>query len=83
MAVAPRPFLKNSLDFVSRLNEHRAMAGLSMGGMQTWRIAPAHLDKFSHIYVFSGGSTAVTNIADMAKFKEKVILFGEQSQHQS
>jgi enterochelin esterase family protein len=53
---------------------HRAMAGLSMGGMQTRGIAPAHLDKFSHIGVFSGGSIAVTNITDMAKFKEKVKL---------
>ena len=51
-----------------------AMAGLSMGGMQTRSIAPAHLDKFSHIGVFSGGSIAVTNITDMAAFKEKVKL---------
>jgi enterochelin esterase family protein len=50
------------------------MAGLSMGGMQTRSIAPAHLDKFSHIGVFSGGSIAVTNIIDMAKFKEQVKL---------
>jgi enterochelin esterase-like enzyme len=53
---------------------HRAMAGLSMGGMQTRGIALAHLDKFSHIGVFSGGSIAVTNITDMAAFKEKVKL---------
>src|SRR4030095_8874972 len=53
---------------------HRAMAGLSMGGMQTRGIAPVHLDKFSHIGVFSGGSIAVTNITDMAKFKEKAKL---------
>jgi len=53
---------------------HRAMAGLSMGGMQTRGIAPAHLDKFSHIGVFSGGTIGVTNITDMAKFKEKVKL---------
>ncbi|HXJ57063.1 MAG TPA: alpha/beta hydrolase-fold protein [Verrucomicrobiae bacterium] len=53
---------------------HRAMAGLSMGGMQTRSIAPAHLDKFSHIGVFSGGSIGVTNITDMAKFKENVKL---------
>jgi enterochelin esterase-like enzyme len=53
---------------------HRAMAGLSMGGMQTRSIAPAHLDKFSHIGVFSGGSIAVTNITDMAQFKEQVKL---------
>ena len=50
------------------------MAGLSMGGMQTRAITLAHLDKFSHIGVFSGGSVAVTNITDMAAFKEKVKL---------
>ena len=50
------------------------MAGLSMGGMQTRTITLAHLDKFSHIGVFSGGSIALTNITDMAAFKEKVKL---------
>jgi enterochelin esterase family protein len=55
---------------------HRAMAGLSMGGMQTRSITLANLDKFSHIGIFSGGSLAVTNITDMAAFKEKVkVLF--------
>ena len=53
---------------------HRAMAGLSMGGMQTRMITLAHLDTFSHIGVFSGGSIAVTNISDMAAFKDKVKL---------
>src|SRR5207249_7591473 len=53
---------------------HRAMAGLSMGGMQTRAITLAHLDKFSHIGAFSGGSIAVTNITDMSAFKEKVKL---------
>src|SRR6266540_1198322 len=53
---------------------HRAMAGLSMGGMQTRAITLAHLDKLSHIGVFSGGSIAVTNLNDMAAFKEKVKL---------
>ncbi|HUR45921.1 MAG TPA: alpha/beta hydrolase-fold protein [Candidatus Saccharimonadales bacterium] len=52
----------------------RAMAGLSMGGMQTRSITLAHLDRFSHIGVFSGGSIAVTNITDMGAFKEKVKL---------
>jgi enterochelin esterase family protein len=50
------------------------MAGLSMGGMQTRSIAPAHLDKFSHIGVFSGGSIAVSDVKDMAKFKKAVKL---------
>ena len=35
---------------------HRAMAGLSMGGMQTKSITLANLDKFSHIGLFSGGT---------------------------
>lgn len=34
--------------------EHRAMAGLSMGGMQTLFIAPHHLDTFAYIGSFSG-----------------------------
>jgi len=53
---------------------HRAMAGLSMGGMQTRTITLAHLDKFSHIGVFSGGSIALTNITDMSAFKKKAKL---------
>jgi len=53
---------------------HRAMAGLSMGGMQTRSIAPANLDTFSHIGIFSGGTIATNDIADLAAFKEKVKL---------
>jgi enterochelin esterase family protein len=33
---------------------HRAMAGLSMGGMQTFQITLDHLDLFSYIGGFSG-----------------------------
>jgi len=36
--------------------DHRAMAGLSMGGMQTVSITMVNLDKFSHIGLFSGGA---------------------------
>lgn len=53
---------------------HRAMAGLSMGGMQTRSIVPKHLDKFSAMGVFSGGSIAPSEIADMVDFKSKVKL---------
>jgi enterochelin esterase family protein len=35
--------------------DHRAMAGLSMGGMQTFLITLKNLDLFSHIGGFSGG----------------------------
>ena len=34
--------------------DHRAMAGLSMGGMQTFQVTLNHLDLFSHIGGFSG-----------------------------
>ncbi len=36
--------------------DHRAMAGLSMGGMQTAAVTMANLDKFSYIGLFSGGA---------------------------
>ena len=51
---------------------HRAMAGLSMGGMETKQITLKNLDKFSHIGLFSGGSIAPTDINDLAAFKQKV-----------
>ena len=51
---------------------HRAMAGLSMGGMQTRTITLTNLDKFSHIGVFSGGSIAPADIADMDAFKRQI-----------
>ena len=38
--------------------DHRAMAGLSMGGMQTFHITLNHLDLFSHIGGFSGAGGA-------------------------
>jgi enterochelin esterase family protein len=38
--------------------DHRAMAGLSMGGMQTASVTMSHLDKFSYIGLFSGGTSA-------------------------
>src|ERR1017187_7421744 len=53
---------------------HRAMAGLSMGGMQTRTITMAHLDTFSHIGIFSGASIRTNDITDMAAFKQKVKL---------
>lgn len=33
--------------------EHRALAGLSLGGTQTWQITQSHLDTFAHIGSFS------------------------------
>lgn len=51
---------------------NRAMAGLSMGGMQTRSITLANLDKFSHIGIFSGGSIGLSEIPDVDAFKQKV-----------
>jgi len=56
---------------------HRAMAGLSMGGMQTHQITMGHLDKFSHIGIFSGGSISTNEVGDASAFnkKAKVVFF--------
>ena len=67
------PFI--DANFRTRADQpHRAMAGLSMGGALTHGITLAHLDKFSHIGMFSGGSIAASEIKDMADFKKKVKL---------
>lgn len=50
---------------------HRAMAGLSMGGMETKLITLRNPDTFSHIGLFSGGSIRPEDIADMTAFREK------------
>ncbi|MBN1155936.1 esterase [candidate division KSB1 bacterium] len=53
---------------------HRAMAGLSMGGMQTRIITLANPDKFSHVGIFSGGSISMEDVKNAPGFKEKVKL---------
>jgi enterochelin esterase family protein len=53
---------------------HRAMAGLSMGGMQTRVITLANPDVFSHVGMFSGGSISVEDVEKAPGFKEKVSL---------
>jgi enterochelin esterase-like enzyme len=66
--------------------DHRAMAGLSMGGMQTFQITMKHLDLFSYIGGFSGGGGGFGGVAFDSKtahggvmanadeFNEKVCL---------
>jgi enterochelin esterase-like enzyme len=64
--------------------ENRAMAGLSMGGAQTFVTALAHLDKFAYIGGFSGSSGGGPNFdpktssggvyADADAFNKKVKL---------
>lgn len=50
---------------------NRAMAGLSMGGMETKTITLRNLDIFSHIGLFSGGSIKPDDISDLETFKKK------------
>lgn len=63
--------------------DHRAMAGLSLGGTQTWQITQAHLDTFANIGCFSapfgfpevpGGFNGL--LGDPAAFAKRVnVLF--------
>ena len=48
---------------------HRAMAGLSMGGMETKDITLARPDVFSHYALLSGGIYAPEDIIDKSKVK--------------
>lgn len=50
---------------------NRAMAGLSMGAMETKMITLRNVDTFSHIGLFSGGSIRPDEIEDLATFKQK------------
>jgi enterochelin esterase-like enzyme len=54
-------FVKDIMPYVEKTyrvladRPHRAIAGLSMGGMQTLNIAIPHLDQFTYVGVFSSG----------------------------
>ncbi|OYX28679.1 MAG: esterase [Flavobacteriales bacterium 32-35-8] len=54
--------------------QNRAMAGLSMGGMQTRIITLANPEVFSHVGMFSGGSISTDDISKSPNFKDKVKL---------
>jgi enterochelin esterase family protein len=49
--------------------DNRAMAGLSMGGMQTFHVTFNHLDLFSHIGGFSGAANAFAGGNDALDMK--------------
>ncbi|MCX7987411.1 MAG: alpha/beta hydrolase-fold protein [Bacteroidales bacterium] len=53
---------------------HRAMAGLSMGSMETKLITLANVDKFSYIGLFSGATISMDDVNKTPGFKEKVKL---------
>lgn len=50
--------------------KNRAMAGLSMGGMQTKAITLANPDIFSYVGIFSGGTISVEESKNAAGFRE-------------
>lgn len=50
--------------------DHRAIAGLSMGGMQTRVIGLNHPELFSQIGIFSGGVISPKDLEDYPAFKE-------------
>jgi enterochelin esterase-like enzyme len=81
------PFIDRTFRTIAN-RDHRAMAGLSMGGMQTFQVTLNHLDLFSHLGGFSGAAgplvlggqkldpkTAYGGVfADPAAFAKKVRL---------
>lgn len=64
-------------------SKHRAMAGLSMGGMQTRVITLAHPEKFSYVGMFSGGSFSTEDIDKSPNFKKNIkLLFVSFGSHE-
>jgi len=57
MTQALIPFVEKTFRTIPD-RDHRAMAGLSMGGMQTFQVTFDHLDLFSYIGGFSGAGNA-------------------------
>lgn len=53
---------------------NRAMAGLSMGAMETKTITLKHLDTFSHIGLFSGGSITLEDVDNTPGYRDRVKL---------
>ncbi len=63
------PFVESNFRVVGD-QAHRAMAGLSMGGMQTHSIVVANPDKFAYVGMFSSGTFAPSEIKDIDSFKK-------------
>jgi len=65
------PFVESNFRVIPD-QAHRAMAGLSMGGMQTHSIVVANPNLFSHVGMFSSGTFSPTEIKDIDAFKKSV-----------
>jgi enterochelin esterase-like enzyme len=62
-------------NFRTKANQaNRAMAGLSMGGMETRWITLKELDTFSHIGLLSGGTISMEDVNTTPDFRKKVKL---------
>jgi enterochelin esterase family protein len=64
------PIIDNNFRTLAN-QQNRAMAGLSMGGMQTRVITLAKTDVFSYVGMFSGGSISIEDVNNAPGFKEK------------
>ena len=73
MTQALIPFVDSHFRTVAD-RDHRAMAGLSMGGMQTFQVTFDHLDLFSYIGGFSGAAGPM--VLGNEKLDPKTILHG-------
>lgn len=63
------PYVESNFRVIAD-QKHRAMAGLSMGGMQTRSIVMVNPDKFSYVGMFSSGTFVPTEIKDLDTFKK-------------
>ena len=63
------PMVENNYRVIND-SEHRAMAGLSMGGMQTHAITLANPTTFAYVGMFSGGTFNTDELKDAADFKK-------------
>ncbi len=63
------PFIEANYRVVAEPT-HRAMAGLSMGGMQTRSLVMANPDKFAYVGMFSSGTFVPTEITNLDAFKK-------------
>jgi enterochelin esterase-like enzyme len=53
---------------------HRAMAGLSMGGFETKAITTVNVDTFAYVGLFSGGTFSLDDVAKSPGFRDKMKL---------
>ena len=64
------PYIESNFRVIAH-TESRAMAGLSMGGMQTRSIVIANPDKFAYVGMFSSGTFTPSELTDLNAFKKK------------